>query len=183
MFRTATRFAVSISQKRACEFTEQSLRSVQMKFAVSLLASCLIFTISTPVQSAALTLAVAAPLQTLVQKSTPKGVIGLVVDNETNQITRIYPESDLNRLGIKSGDYLVSVNGDKTLRGDRLRGALDGPIDWPVWIQFEIAGGATVAYAVERKETKFFVQYRDEQLVAVENRGYYERYLDQNISD
>ena len=44
-----------------------------------------------------------------VKQTKLKGLIGIRYEYETGRITYIYPESDINRFGVKVGDYVLKI--------------------------------------------------------------------------
>lgn len=49
------------------------------------------------------------PLIGKIDRSFLRGLIGIRFNYETGEITYIYPESDLNRLGVKQGDFILRI--------------------------------------------------------------------------
>jgi C-terminal processing protease CtpA/Prc len=92
------------------------------------------------------------------------GVIGCVSSTKTNQILKVYPESDLNRFGIEPGDFIIGVHFIFGVVGADSQRLLRGPVGSKVLVNFSKANGRVFSGWVERRDVRIFLKYSEDDI-------------------
>jgi S1-C subfamily serine protease len=87
----------------------------------------------------------------------PVGVIGLLLNDVTGEVWRVYPLSNLNRWDIRPGDYLINVNGTP-YSSSTFKAQKEGEVGQPILLTF-YRNGKTLKVNCPRVDARLLASY------------------------
>ncbi len=105
--------------------------------------------------------------------SQPKlGVLGAMIQAQTNRFIAIFPGSDLCRYNIRPGDIVVAANGRDVNPAQYLK-ACEGPIGSTITLTICASGRGWINATVVRKDPMLFQRYIQMSPVPITNANHY----------